>query len=203
MFSLAEATSPHFQWLEIGVPGEVRPSVDPIQLGWIPPERLWLVDRPESLRPNDLAANLTLFGLIRSDEPPETLEQVTDFLRLPETSQRILSSRRPDGRPCALVVANAHRVMAAYPVARIPSILALHANAGFSVIVGCVDSVGAGANLFDFVFHVDGQEFSEWPRSHLVCEKGIASGPLQDASSVPLEEVPMIASVLSKAAGLR
>ncbi len=190
LYALAEATTPEFHWLDIGVPGEERAAADPVQLGWIPEDRLWLVDRPEALRPDDLTANLALFGLIRSDEPTATLNQLTEFLRLPETSQRILSVRPNDGRPGALAVTNAHRVMAAYPPHRVPPILALHINAGFSVLVGYADSAGPGRSAFDFVFHLDGPSISEWRKSHLVCEKGITSGPLRDGRPVALEEIP-------------
>jgi hypothetical protein len=199
LFALAEATTPEFQWMDIGVPGEERLAVDPIRLGWIPEDRLWLIDRPDALRPDDLTANLALFALIRSDEAPSTLNQLTEFLRLPDTSQRILSVRPNNGRPGALAVTNAHRVMAAYPPERVPPILSLHVNAGFSVIVGYADSAGPGRNLFDFVFHVDGPSISEWPTSHLTCEKGIASGPLRDAQPVALAEIPLLANVLTRA----
>jgi len=199
LYAFAEATTPDFQWLDIGVPGEERPAVDPIQLGWIPEERLWLVDRPDALRPDDLTANLALFGLIRSDEPPTTLAQITEFLRLPDTSQRILSTHPNDGRPGAVAVTNAHRVMAAYPPHRVPPILALHVNAGFSVIVGYADSAGPGRNVFDFVFHLEGPSVSEWRQSHLVCEKGITSGPLRDGRPVALEEIALLANVLTSA----
>ena len=40
LFGLAEATSPCFQWVDIGVPGEVRPELDPVSLGWVPQDRL-------------------------------------------------------------------------------------------------------------------------------------------------------------------
>ena len=199
LYALAEATTPDFQWLDIGVPGEERPAVDPIQLGWIPEDRLWLVERPEALRPDDLTANLALFGLIRSDEPPATLTQITEFLRLPETSQRILALRPNDGRPGALAVTNAHRVMAVYPPNRVPPILALHIHAGYSVLVGYADSAGPGRSAFDFVFHLDGADVREWRKSHLVCEKGITTGPLRDGRPVALEEIPVLADVLESA----
>jgi hypothetical protein len=198
LFAFAEATTPVFHWLDIGVPGEERVPADPVRLGWIPEERLWLVERPEMLRPNDLTANLALFGLIRSDEPPATVAQLVEFLRLPDFSQRILSIRPHDGRPGALAVTNANRVMAAYPPQRVPAILALHLHAGFSVLVGYADSAGPGRNVFDFVFHLDGENLAEWSTSHLVCEKGITSGPLRDARPVALGDLPLLSNVFSK-----
>lgn len=199
LFALAEATTPEFQWVDIGVPGEERTAFDPVRLGWVPHERLWHIEHPDALRPDDLTANLALFGLIRSDEPAATLAHLTEFLRLPETSQRILATRPHDGRPGALAVTNAHRVMAAFPPSRVPPILAVHRAAGFSVFVGYSESAGPGRNLFDFVFRLDCDHIGEWRKGHLVCEKGIAAGPLRDGRPVALGSIPMLAEVFSRA----
>lgn len=199
IFALAEATSPDFQWLDIGVQEEERIASDPVRLGWVPEERLWRVDRPDMLRPDDTTANLALFGLIRSDEPPATLTHIAEFLRLPEISQRILSRRPPDGKPGALAVTNAHRVIAAYPPNRVPPILALHRDAGFTVLVGFADVAGPGRNVFDFVFHLDCENLADWKKSHLVCERGIASGPLGNARPMTLESIPLLANVVGRA----
>jgi len=58
-----------------------------------------------------------------------------------------------------------------------------------------------GQELFDFVFRLEGRngDAVNWRRSPLVCERGITSGPLRDSRSVPLEEVPILAEVLSRA----
>lgn len=199
VFALAEATNPNFQWLDIGVPDEERPPLDPVGLGWIPDARLWVVDRPDSLRPDDLSANIALFGLIRSDEPPATLVQVSEFLRLPEVSQRILASRVPDGHPGVVAVLNSHRVMAAFAPSRVPAILNVHLHAGFSVIVGYTEAAGPGRDAFDFVFRLEGTGSKNWRTTHFICEKGITSGPLRDARPVTLEEIPIIANVMARA----
>ena len=199
VFAFAEATNPNFQWVDIGVPEEERPSLDPVGLGWIPEERLWVVDRPDTLRPDDLSANLALFGLIRSDEPPATLVQVSEFLRLPELSQRILASRVPDGHPGVVAVLNSHRVMASFSPSRVPSILSVHLRAGFSVIVGYTEAAGPGRSAFDFVFRLEGTGSDGWRTTHLVCEKGISSGPLRDARPVALGEIPILANVMTRA----
>jgi len=162
-----------------------------------------MVDRPDALRPDDLTGNLALFSLIRSDEAPSTLQHVSDFLRLPETSQKILATRPHDGHPGALAVTNAHRVMASFPSERVPPILAVHRDAGFSVFVGYSEAAGAGRSFFDFVFRLDCELIAEWKRGHLVCEKGIDSGPLRDSRPVPLGEIPMLVEVLSRAMSSR
>jgi hypothetical protein len=203
LYAFAQATTPDFQWLDIGVPGEERTAFDPVRLGWISGERLWKVERPDALRPNDLTANLPISSLIRSDEAPAALTHLSEFLRLPDTSQRILATRPNDGRPGALAVANAHRVMAAFSPERVAPILAVHRNAGFSVFVGYSEAAGPGRNFFDFVFRLDCKHIAEWRKGHLVCEKGIDSGPLRDSRPVPLGAVPMLVDVLSRAMSSR
>lgn len=199
LFALAEATNPLFQWVDIGVPGEERTPFDPVRLGWIPHERLWPIEHPDSLRPDDISANLALFGLIRSDEPPEALVQITEFLRLPETSQRIIAHRPNNGKPGVVAVANAHRVMASFPTSRVPPILSVHKNAGFSVVVGYVELVGPGRMLFDFVFRLECENVLDWKKGQLVCEKGITSGPLQDFRPVPLRDLPILSDIFLRA----
>ena len=199
LFALAQATTPEFQWVDIGVPGEERTAFDPVRLGWVPEERLWKVERPDALRPDDLTANLALFSLIRSDEAPASLTQLSEFLRLPETSQRILATRPSDGRPGALAVTNAHRLMAAFPANRVSPILSVHRSAGFSVFVGYSESAGPGRSLFDYVFRLDCEHIGDWKNGRLVCEKGIREGPLRDSRPVPLGAVPLIADILARA----
>jgi hypothetical protein len=203
LFALAEATTPDFQWVDIQVPGEQRLRCDPVELGWVADEHRWTVDHPSALRPENLAANLALFALIRADEPSPSLVQVTEFLRLPEISQRILAARPPMGQPGVVAVPNAHRVMATFGLGQIPAILSVHRTAGYSVYVGYAEAPGTGRELFDVVFRLDGERLSDWRPSHIVCEKGLASGPLARRQAVELADVPLMAEVLSRATDIR
>ncbi len=187
--------------MEIEEANDERNRLDPVQLGWIPKDRLWLVDHPDALRPDDLSASLSLTRTIRSDEPPEVLAQITEFLRLPDRSQRILATRPPNGRPGVVAIANAHRVQRNFAASRVPSILTVHRNAGFSVFIGYNEAVGVGREVFDFVFHLDGhsQNVADWRETRLVCERGITSGPLRDSRPVLLGTIPFLSDVLSRA----
>jgi hypothetical protein len=203
VYALAEATSPQFQWVDIRVPGETRRTLDPVALGWIPAERCWSIESPGALRPNDIGANFAMFAYLRSDEPPAAIAQITDFLRLPDTSQRILSTRPPDARPGVVAVPNAHRVMATFSAAQVPSILNAHRNSGFSVYVGYAEAPGSGREAFEFIFHLSGLDTSDWSDSTCTCEKGVDSGPLSGGGSVPLGDIPLIARALAKATAAR
>ena len=200
VFALAEATTPTFQWLDIRVPGETRLALDPVVLGWVAADRLWAVESPGSLQPNDLGATSALFALIRSDEPPATVTQITEFLRLPETSQRILAVPPGDRRPGVVAVPNAHRVMASFSASQVPGILRAHRNSGFSVYAGYAEAAGTGRSAFDFVFRLEGEGASAWRTTACVCEQGIRTGPLADGRPVPLGQIPLFARVVERAA---
>ncbi len=198
LFAFSELTTPRFQWVDIQVPGEPPLATDPVRLGWVPAEQLWTIDRPSALRPDDLVANLALFSLVRSDEPSSSLVQLTEFLRLPEVSQRILAARPRRGEPGVVAVANAHRVMSAFPAERVPAILGVHRSSGYSVYIGFAEAPGAGAELFDLVFRLDGETVAGWKRARLTCTKGIRSGPLAEGRSVDLGDVAPLAEVFSR-----
>jgi hypothetical protein len=202
LFALATTTNPDLEWVEIGRPQADGTLSDPVQLGWIPEDRLWRVSDLDALQPTPLSENLSLIGTIRSDEPPEILAQITEFLRLPDRSQRILATRPPEDRPGVVAVTDAYRVEGVISVDRVPSILTVHRNAGFSVFIGHAELAREGRGLFDYVFHVDGEneDASDWTKSELVCERGITSGPLRDARPVLLADIPIVAHVLFRAA---
>lgn len=201
LYALATATSPEFQWVEIGARTEKRTPCDPVRLGWVPDDRLWLVEQPDALRPDHGRAILSLSNMIRSDESEEVLKHFTEFLRLPDTSQRILSTRPPPGRPGVVAVTNAERVQGVFSPGLVPSILDVHRRSGFSVIVGFRENASVGRELFDVVLRLQGEDqyIGDWRENELVCEKGVTSGPLRDQSPVRLEEIPLLADVFSRA----
>jgi hypothetical protein len=201
VFALAEATTPQFHWVDICVPGEQRLATDPVHLGWVQSDRLWCVASPNELRPDELGADATVFALVRFDEPPATVTQITEFLRLPEMSQRILATPLPSRGPGVVAVPNAHRVMAAFAADRVAPILTVHRNAGYSVYIGFADAAGEERRAFDFVFRMDGESVADWATSHLVCEKGASSGPMANEAPLRLGDIPLVAGVFGRALG--
>jgi hypothetical protein len=201
LFALARSVNPDFAWVDIGSPKQERTPCDPVRLGWVPEDRLWLVNLPELVEPDTRSARLPLFEMIRSDESPEVLTHVTEFLRLPDISQRILSDRPSSDQPGVVAVANIHRVAAVFSSDRVPRILNLHREAGFSVLAGYAGLAGSGRDHFDYVFRVQGEDegFLDWKKNQLVCERGISSGPLGGLRPVRLEEIPLVAEVVARA----
>jgi hypothetical protein len=199
LFVLAQATTPQFQWLDLLPPGEERQPADPVRLGWVRDDQLWVVEAACDFQSDPLSADPPVFSLIRSDEPPASVEELREFVRLPETSQRILATRPPSNGPGVVAVPNAHRVMAKFPADQIPALIHAHHTAGFSVYVAYAENSGLGKEAFDFVFHLDGARPENWRTSRLSCEQGISTGPLRANRAVGLPELPVFASVFSKA----
>jgi len=201
LYALATATNPDFQWVEFGSLAERRMPCDPIRLGWIPPERLWVVDHPAHLRPGPVPSPSALFGMIRPDEAEDELTYLNQFLSLPENFQKILSGAPSDGRPGVVTVTNAERAEGRFSSDVVPAILEVHRRSGYSVIVGYDETARLGRDVFDFVFRLQGEDrfARDWRENELVCEKGVTSGPLRDRAAIRLEQIPLISEVLSRA----
>jgi len=201
LFALASSVNPMFHWVEFASPTVERTPCDPVRLGWIPDDRLWLIDPAERFSPDTANEKLSISKLISAEEPPESLNHFAEFLRLPELSQQIIASQAPDGHPGVVAVTNVQHVADAFAYDRVPSILSVHRHSGFSVMVGHDETAGPGRELFDFVFRLEGtgDRLHDWKRYNLVGEKGISSGPLRDRRPVRLDEIPLLDAVLSEA----
>jgi len=201
LFALASHANPEFHWVEIGALTKERVPCDPVRLGWIPENRVWRVDRPDSFGPDQRSAAVPLSGMIRSDEPSDAVSHFTEFLRLPDTSQQILTSGSGVGKPGVVAVTNADRVEGTFPASIVPAILEVHRRSGFSVMIGYGEKVSPERSLFDFVFRLQGDDHFDggWKNVELVCEKGVASGPLRVGHAVRIGEIPLLSEIISRA----
>jgi hypothetical protein len=201
LFAFASRTNPDFHWVEFSSRATERTPCDPVRLGWIPDGRLWLIDPPHSLKPNDESMSAALSKIISEEEPPESRSRLAEFLRLPELSQRIIASQTPDGHPGVIAVSEVQQASETFTSSRVVSILSLHQDLGLSVLVGHYSPPGIGRELFDFVFRLRGagDSLGDWKHYELICEKGIVSGPLGNHRPVPLGEISLLDDVLSRA----
>lgn len=201
LFALASAANPEFHWVELGLQTGRRELLDPVHLGWIPQNRLWLVGDPDAFRrPPDVALD-RLSAMIREDEPAESRAQLTEFLSLPDRSQQIFTHQDPHGRPAVVAVTDVHHLEGELSPQRISSVLSVHLNAGVSVMVGDGETPGPLRDLFGYVFRLQapGRGSSDWRDYRLVCEKGISAGPLRDFRPLDLAAVPLLRDVFTKA----
>jgi len=201
VFAFASVTNPEFHWVELGAVTGGRDRLDPVQLGWIPPDRLWIVGEPDAFRRPTTSGMDRLSDMIHSDEPPDSLDQLAEFLKLPDRSQEVFTFRSSGGRPGVVAVTDVHHLQGELSARRISSVLSVHLNAGVSVIVGNGTTSGTLRDLFGFVFRVLGPEDapSEWKDHRLVCEKGITSGPLGGLRPMSYEAIPLLREVFQRA----
>jgi hypothetical protein len=197
LYALAAATSPKFQWVDLGVPGGSRSGPGPVGMGWISPERVWSVPNPADLCPDEPNSTDALFQLIRSDESPATVTRITEFLRLSETLQRILATRPLDGAPGVVAIPNVQRTRGAFPPERVRGLLHAYRTLGFSVYLGASDIIGPGPSAFDVVLRLEGS-LVDWTEARVICERGIPSGPLAGSRPVPVSAIPLLATVLAR-----
>jgi hypothetical protein len=198
--ALLEPHASRTYWTDVRLEGEAIETTDPVALHAIPTERL-LVAHPRDLQGDEsdaLRAEAATATMIRSDEPPESLRQITEFLRLPPHTQERISSTTAGPQPPVLVVSMAHRLVGLYSSDRVPSMIRAVKNSGTSIVVLWADAAPMQREIFDVVLHVEGADPSRWRDATLRCEKGITDPPLGSGAARCLSDLPQIASVLDR-----
>lgn len=196
-YALASTTDSGFIWTDVRLEGEVLADSDPLARGLVPPDRLAVV-YPNVLKPNDAAANMAIGGVVRSDEPPDTVRRMVDFLRLPLPTQRLLAGAPPGGRPMVLVLSNAHHMTVLYPTETVAPVLRAVIDAGAILFVTFADAPRESRHAFETILHVGGNDPKAWKRATLRVEKGPSGGPLRAGSEHRLGELEVVAAVLGR-----
>ena len=189
--ALARNLDPDPYWVEIR---DSRPDGDgegPAGLGRISEDHLYIVQSGNA-RPQDAEANMTLWTVVRSDEPASVIAPFIDFLRLPQPVQEAVSrSKAPDGRP-VFVIANTDRVRPYYPTtaASVRPIVDSLLRAGVVPIFASLGPPGAGRWAFDFVFEVRAPPGEDPRRGTLVCERAPPGSAVPTGQVIPFDSVP-------------
>ncbi len=199
LYALAEEIHPRFRWLEVRSPDEPASPWDPVRRGWLGPERVWSIDTVDDLAPDHARANAAIFEIVRSDEPPATLQRLADFLRLPEALQRIVSELSPTAAPHLLAVADADRLVGPIPEATIGPILDALEWARCSLFAGFVGSDPPSKARFGHVVRVEGSSPARWQEARLYFEREpLFEGARVGGAASPLD-VPAVARVFRRA----
>lgn len=194
--ALASSADPGFLWLDVRALGGLVADTDPLSGHVIPPERLAVL-RPSALTPDDTKANIGVSAVVRADEPPENLQILLDFLRLPERTQARLSEMVASGQPRVAVLSNAHRLGGYYPVESIgPMLRAIQATGVISLFT-FADAPNDGRFAFDIVLRLEGRDPKAWRQATLRVEKGLESGPFRTDTTYRLAELDPVAKVLA------
>ncbi len=201
LYALADAGSSQFHWLDVRSPPDPHQELDPVSLGWLPPERTWSVGQFEGLAPDNARANAAIFELIRSDEPPVVLDRLTKFLRLPPTIQRILAEMGPAGEPNVLAVANGDRIAESFPGPTILPVLEAFESIGCSLFVGFAGVAPPTGPAFTRVLRLEGASPAGWRDARIVLEHGPAWETLHPGVPVRLADLPAAARTFRRAVG--
>jgi len=199
-FALASATDPGFLWVDARPSGEVLSERDPINQNVIAASRFAAV-RPSALAPDHARANIAVSAVVRDDEPPESLQLLMDFLRLPERTQARLSEIVATGPPRVVVLSNAHRLIGYYTVESVGPLMKAILSTGIVVLMTYADAPTDGRFGFTIVLHLEGRDPNAWRQASLRVEKGLATGIFRQGATHRLSEIEPIAKVLSQHLG--
>jgi len=187
-------------WTDVRLPGEIPDPLDPMTLRVIPEESVYVLS-PRELQPDDqgaLQAEAAAATMLKSDETPNSLQGLVEFLRMPSHAQKLISSTgRPDA-PSILVTANAQRLATVYSEERIAPLMRVMLEAGTCQVALWAEAPTSLTSIFDVILHVEGSGPSDWQSATVRCDKGISTGPLASGRTHRLAEIEPIAAILQK-----
>ncbi len=187
-------------WTDVRLDGETLDPLDPLALHAVPEDHLHVVHPREMERDEQEAqrAEAAAATMIRSDEVPESLRRISEFLRLPAHTQARIASVAMGDQPAILIASNAHHLVGIYPRESIGPIIHAILDSGVCLFVLWTGAPPPLRTVFDVVLSVDGNA-SHWRDSTLQCEQGVATGLLGPGKPCRLGELPSIARVLEGA----
>jgi len=187
-------------WTVVQLPGEPIAPLDPLGRGVIPADRVDFV-HPNDLRREEQAgrqAETAAATVLRSDEHPEYVRRLTEFLRLPSHSQRLIASTTTGPAAPILVLSNAHRLATLFPNTSVVPTVQSFLDSGACLVLVWAGPPPPRRKVFDIVLHVEGSDPQRWKEATLWCEQGIPTGPLSGGKRHHLSELPSVASFLEK-----
>ncbi len=200
LYALAAEADPRLHWLDVRSDGELPSDWDPVRMGWLDARHAWSTDPERDLVPDHARANAAIFELVRSDEPPATLARLVDFLRLPDTMQRIVGEMSPAGGAHLLAVANADRIAGSFPDAVLAPILDAFEWARCSLFVGFTGRDPPGVSRFTHVVRIEGGSPARWTDARITFEREALFDGLRTGGIASPADLPSVARVFRRAA---
>jgi hypothetical protein len=194
LYAMVRSNDPSPFWLDIRDPTDPPTEPGPVELGWIPHDRLFVVGEPSEARPQNAVGNLALTAFVRDDEPPQVLARLSDFLRLPPIVQEIVSRIDRVDASHAVAIANTDRVRQDYPttVEGVRHVIEPFLAAPILPFLSATSTPGEGRWAFDFVFEVRAKDLAHWSEGSLIAEKAPSSAGFATGRAIPLSSVPDI-----------
>jgi hypothetical protein len=200
-YAVAIANDRTFSWTDLRQADQRPDGDDPLSRNVIPSGQLRVL-RPQELALNTSHANLAVSGVVRSDEPPENVQRLLDFLRLPDPTQQTLARPRGDGGIRTAVLSNSHRLAALYPALNdVQSTVRAIVASDAILIMTFADAPPEGRVAFETVLLVDGSVRAGWRNATVRVEKGLAAGPFAAGRQFLLGEFSALANVLARSLG--
>jgi len=200
-YALAVPCDPNFIWTDVRLKDQEPSPDDPIATQRVPADQL-RVRPPWELQLDHSTANIALSAVVRSDEPPENVRRLIDYLRLPAPTQRVLSEPHGTSRLPVVVLSNSHRMAPFYRTLEDVSSTAQTIKAsGVVMIMTFADAPPGGRVAFEAIVHVDGSMRAGWKQATLRVEKASPAADLPAGPVVRLGEFEPIASVLRRELG--
>lgn len=189
-----------FFWGHVRMEGEVFEDTDLLKTQRLPRDRFISV-LPTELMRDELAGNVALGGLMRSEEEDAQVRRFADFLRLPKQTQDLFSRLPREGPSPVLVLSGGQRLAALYSLESVGPTVRSIVHFGGSMLMTWAEAPPAGRFEFERVLHLDGYETSKWRDAVLTVEIGWPTGPLQTGAKLRLRDVAPVASVLRTTLG--
>jgi hypothetical protein len=137
--------------------------------------------------------------MLRAGDPPESLQRLFEFLRLPAHTQERISATAFGDEPAILLVANSHRMVGLYAQEAVPPMVRSILDAGTCLFLTWAEAPPALREQFDVVLYLDGTGPEQWREASLRCEQGIGSGPLASGKVCRLVDLAPVKRILEKA----
>ena len=190
--AIARLRGDNVTWLDIRDPGGPPEPYDELLRAVVGPRRAYRTAPPDDLAPENAAANLALWTVIRSDEPTEVVAQFVDFLRLPTSVQKMFEQFGPADTSPTLVVTNSDRIAALYPedVESTKGFVDVFARQGIKLVATIVGIERKDRFAYQHVYRLRSPPGSRWEEATWAVETptptgGSALGPTHRLGDAP------------------
>jgi hypothetical protein len=192
-------------WTDVRLPGEILDPLDPMAVHAVPEDSVYIL-LPRDLQPDDQGARqaeVAAATMLRSDETPNALQGLVEFLRMPSHAQRLISTTGRSDAPSILVTANAQRLATVYSEDRVAPLMRAMLEAGTCQVALWAEAPTTHTSMFEVILHVEGGGPTDWRHATVQCEKGISAGPLAPGKARRLSDIEPIAAILEKSVPAR
>jgi hypothetical protein len=187
-------------WTDVRLPGEILDPLDPMALHAVPDESVYILE-PRELYPDEQGARqaeAAAATMLESDETPDSLRKLVEFLRMPSHAQKLISATGRSDSPSILVTANCQRLANAYPQDRLGPLMQAMLEAGTCQVALWAEAPTTLTTMFDAILTLEGNDPTDWRNATIRSERGISTGVLAGGRAVRLAEIKTIASLLEK-----